>query len=114
MVIKEEEEIIEVVIGPGEREVTSTLTFVGGQPFQSNVGSCNATNEVGTEVATADLIVYSEWRDYVPFPKCLCPSLCSIPVQLYRMSVSLFLCMSVSQFMFHSCAANICVRFLRS
>ena len=65
--------MIEVVIGPGEREVTSTLTFMGVQPFQSNIASCNATNEVGTDVATASLTVYSEWRDYVPFPKCLCP-----------------------------------------
>ena len=61
--------MIEVVIGPGEREVTSTLTFMVVQPSQSNVASCNATNEVGTDVATADLIVYSEWRDYVPFPE---------------------------------------------
>ena len=49
--------------GPGEREVMSTLTITNSQPVNGGMYSCNASNEVSTETATATLTVHCQSRN---------------------------------------------------
>lgn len=57
---------IEVTDGPGERNVTSTVTLTNVQPFMALTYSCNATNVVSATESTAVLTVHSELHSIIP------------------------------------------------